>query len=482
MKFISKFDRYITVFYFVTIITVVLTSYYTFKDVINTYNKNQYQAILPMFSIVSSELIRPLNVAYFMANDPLLIEFVERPDLSEASIIQYLQRLSNKYEMLTFIALEKHAISIDSKKLVLPLSHPDLAWYHKLKNIDKDQTVGIGTPEHPQLFFDIKLFNDKDQFIGFVGVGIDLKHFAEKFTEYRQRFGFEVVFADQSNDVTLSTDQLMNNEMLNQQTKKINISQLDWYQDLLSKAKNEQLSNAVITIDDSQRMISQMPIHALNWRMFVISPPASQQSEYWQLFLTRISIFSLIIIVLYFVFSTIVDYFKKRLVEDTEIDHLTRLPNRSYLNWKFEEMACHHTSLCLAMADIDDFKLVNDTYGHQIGDNVLKGIAEQFTHNLRHQDISVRWGGEEFILILPDTSIEQAVEIIERIKASVAAKAFKLKDCNETFHTTISFGLSQSDENDKTLNQLIAQADKALYQAKHNGKNRIEVFNEHQQD
>jgi len=476
MKFISKFDRYITVLYFVTIITIVLTSYYTFKDVINQYNNSQHQSVVPIFSIVTSEVIRPLNVAYFMANDPLLIEFVEQPKIDKPKLLQYLQRLSHRYQMLTFIALEKHNIILDSNNKELTLKSNKAEWYQRLKQQNKNQFADIGNADNPHLYFDMKLFNDQEEFIGFVGVAIDLNHFSTKFKEYSQRFGFELIFVDQNNDITLSSNHLMKTESHHRQDEIINIGDLDWYQQLLAKDDVYQLSNTIVTVDDGERIISQMPIKELNWRMFIISPPASQQSEYWKLFLARIGVFFLIVLVLYFAFFAIVEYFKNRLVEDSETDFLTKLPNRNYLNWKFEEVSCSSRSICLVIADVDNFKQINDTYGHLVGDDVLKEIATQFNKNLRQDDISGRWGGEEFVLLLPETPIEHALEIIERIRKNIAETPFRVSSSTHTFHATISFGVTISKAENIEINQLIKQADEALYLAKNNGKNRTEVY------
>ena len=104
MKFISKFDRNITLLYFFTIIAIVLTSYFSFKAVINSYNKNQHQAIIPLFSIINSEVLRPLNVAQFMATDPFLTDFIKNETLDKTKLLHYLQVLSKQYKMLTFVA------------------------------------------------------------------------------------------------------------------------------------------------------------------------------------------------------------------------------------------------------------------------------------------------------------------------------------------------------------------------------------------
>jgi diguanylate cyclase (GGDEF)-like protein len=478
MKFINKFNRSISALYFLTIFAIVITSYFTFKDVINSYNKSQHQAMVPLFSIVNSEIIRPLNVASFMANDLILIEFIEQENLNKAKLLQYLERYSQRYNMLTFVALEKHDLILDSNNKSVSLINEKAEWYHRLKSQDKNQFADIGNVDNPHLYFDMKIFNNQEEFIGFIGVAIDLNHFSEKFKEYSKRFGFELIFVDQNNDVMLSSNHLMKTESHHRKDETINVAQLDWYQHLLSQENLYELTKTIVTIDSGERIISQMPIQALDWRMFILSPPAVQQNEYWQLFLTRVGVFILLIFVLYYFFITIVGYFKNHLVKDSETDFLTKLPNRSYLNWRFEELICEHDSICVVIADIDYFKIVNDTYGHIVGDDVLKEVAAQLNTNLRSDDISGRWGGEEFVMLLPNTPCEKAFEIVERIRESIANTPFQVSSSNHIFNTTISFGISESPTKNVSFKQLIDEADQALYQAKNNGRNQSKIFND----
>ncbi|MCO4799668.1 MAG: GGDEF domain-containing protein [Colwelliaceae bacterium] len=476
MKFISKFDRNISVLYILTIVVIVITSYFTFKEVINSYNKSQHQAIIPLFSIITSEVIRPLNVASFMANDPLLTDFIEQEKINKNELLHYLQRLAQRYNMLTFIALEKHNLILDSNDKLISLSNENAEWYQRLKSQNKDQFADIGNSENPHLYFDMKLVNDQEEFLGFIGVAIDLNHFANKFKEYSKRFGFELIFVDQNNDVMLSSNHFMKTDSHHRKDETINIGQLEWYQDLLSQEGSYQITNTIVSVDSGERIISQMPIQALNWRMFILAPPVSQQDEYWQLFLTRIGVFLILIAILYYIFINTVDYFKNRLVEDSETDFLTKLPNRSFLNWKFEELICEYEGICVVIADIDYFKVVNDTYGHVVGDEVLKEVATQLNNNLRHEDISGRWGGEEFVMLLPNTSSKKALEIVERLRENIANTPFKVSSSNHQFNITISFGVCESTTENVSFKQLIEHADIALYEAKNKGRNQSKIY------
>lgn len=150
-------------------------------------------------------------------------------------------------------------------------------------------------------------------------------------------------------------------------------------------------------------------------------------------------------------------------------DSLTGLYLRAVFNvvlkQNIEETNREKTSLCLLMMDIDDFKTVNDTYGHQEGDNVLKKIGDTINNFARKMDLPARYGGEEFAIVMPQADMDQAFKAAERIRKRIAQLEFN------GFSVTISIGISQASRNFNTPEKLIHAADTALYLAKDKGKN-----------
>ena len=128
--------------------------------------------------------------------------------------------------------------------------------------------------------------------------------------------------------------------------------------------------------------------------------------------------------------------------------------------------------LALIMADLDLLRDINNTYGHLAGDAVLKGIAEVFRTSLRHYDVPARFGGEEFSILLPETSPEEAMEIAERIRREVADRTFDVETSSEPIRATISVGVAAYPRDGQDANELIHQADLAVYRAKLQGRNR----------
>lgn len=150
-------------------------------------------------------------------------------------------------------------------------------------------------------------------------------------------------------------------------------------------------------------------------------------------------------------------------------DELTGLYARSVfnvlLNKAIKEYKRYHIPVSLIMADIDDFKHVNDTYGHQKGDDVLKKIGDIFVSHMRDSDIAARYGGEEFAIVLPHTDKLFAYNLSERIRKAV------YKTFENSLKVTISLGISSCPIDGETSENLVKSADKALYIAKRNGKN-----------
>ncbi len=154
-------------------------------------------------------------------------------------------------------------------------------------------------------------------------------------------------------------------------------------------------------------------------------------------------------------------------------DPLTGLPNReAYSERAYHEMQRfkrYCRPLTLAICDIDYFKKINDSYGHQAGDKVLKLIAKVVSTRLRKVDFIARFGGEEFVLLMPETTAEQAFKVLDKIRSAVGNTPFRFKE--DPVQITISFGMSAFVQED-TLESVFERADKALYKAKSEGRNR----------
>lgn len=152
-------------------------------------------------------------------------------------------------------------------------------------------------------------------------------------------------------------------------------------------------------------------------------------------------------------------------------DPLTQLYNRRAFDEQFTllfaESCITHNPLCVIMADIDHFKQINDRFGHLRGDDVLKAVAAILIENTRIKDICARWGGEEFVLVLPSTSLSQAIDIAERIRSTIE-NLIQFDDIG----VTCSFGIGEKESGEK-IHGFLERVDQKLYIAKQEGRNRL---------
>jgi diguanylate cyclase (GGDEF)-like protein len=161
----------------------------------------------------------------------------------------------------------------------------------------------------------------------------------------------------------------------------------------------------------------------------------------------------------------------------TFIDGLTPAFNHRYFQEALSKEVNRHArtghDFALAMLDIDNFKRVNDTFGHPVGDEILKGLVEELMTNARESDVVARYGGEEFAIVFPDTPSSSAKDAANRMRELIERREFPVAPINRTLRVTISVGVAIYPHDGATSTDLISRADAALYFAKKNGKNQV---------
>ena len=169
-----------------------------------------------------------------------------------------------------------------------------------------------------------------------------------------------------------------------------------------------------------------------------------------------------------------------RVIEGTTHDSLTALFNRPYFDQIFEQNLSlarrYNTDLSVLFLDVDDFKDVNDTHGHQVGDTTLQNIARIIQQEKRDSDVAARYGGEEFVLLMPHTENIHAFVLAERIRIRIEEQ--ELNANGTPYRVTISGGLASFPSNARNAQELLKKADSALYLAKGAGKNNISFYRE----
>jgi two-component system, cell cycle response regulator len=164
-------------------------------------------------------------------------------------------------------------------------------------------------------------------------------------------------------------------------------------------------------------------------------------------------------------------------IEAAITDALTGLHNRRYMESHLTTLAEQASSrgkpLAVMMLDIDFFKSINDNYGHDAGDDVLREFAVRVRKSIRGIDLACRYGGEEFVIVMPETDLHVAGMVAERLRRSVAGDPFVVNKGAKRIEVTISIGLSRLESKGEAVSDVLKRADNALYRAKHDGRNRV---------
>ena len=174
------------------------------------------------------------------------------------------------------------------------------------------------------------------------------------------------------------------------------------------------------------------------------------------------------------------DYLRGKMKKNMELavtDSVTNLYNRHFLDTHLDNIFSpeneNRANVSCLMLDIDNFKIVNDTYGHASGDEVLEEFSQRISSNIRSIDLVARYGGEEFVVVMPETDAEFALFIAERLRKTISEEPFVISGNEEPIKITVSIGVSIVSEGCDTKEKLLSQADKGLYRAKETGRNKV---------
>ncbi len=161
-------------------------------------------------------------------------------------------------------------------------------------------------------------------------------------------------------------------------------------------------------------------------------------------------------------------------------DSLTGLYNRRYMEAHLDHLLVESRArggrpVSFLMIDIDHFKVVNDTYGHAVGDDILREFAERLRRGIRGIDLAARYGGEEFVVVMPDTTIEEAHRVAERLRKDISANPFRVEEPTGELSVTVSIGATQTVDSNENAVQLVKRADVALFEGKRSGRDQVVV-------
>lgn len=469
MSIFRTLHRSILILFTVVLVSIVTLVHFSVSKIVAEQSRAHQQSISPALSLVVDQLLQPLHVSQTLAKSQELQTLMGQEEVDKEQMFATLQRLEKEFSLNFFIANESNRQQYKSDGSQLALVEGEVNWYFKYKDTPQNAIADIGNWQDPHFYIDLKIYDENNTFLGFFGIGKSLRSFLTIFEQYKMQYGYDFLFIDQNKNITLSSDP----SLLAANSNFRNLTELDWYQNLdqetLSKGS---LNNVLIRSNNQDYLIAEVNIDPYGWTLYLLTPLQARQTEISRTFLFSVVSLLVVIFALFVLIYNLLYYFKRDMQKNIQTDPLTQLPNRNKIELRYAELMDSNRTLSLVLIDIDHFKAVNDTHGHNAGDHVLRQVAAMLASELREEDIIGRWGGEEFVILLPDTGPNQAFEVAQKLREKLANMTASTGTLS--LQVTASFGISFTDKN-IPLVDVLANADDALYRAKRDGRNLVRV-------
>lgn len=427
-----------------------------------------------IYSGLQKDILYPVFISSLMAQDPVVRDFLSGGERHPAAIQAYLAEVKEKYGTIaSFLASDA------SRKLYHTHGTPDDiiegraldSWFFRIKAMqDAKYETNVEVEElytgQPTLFINHRVSGPKGKFLGVVGVSISLPSMNQVLARYQARYGRNIYFVSDEGKVMLSGAPLAREDMaLSTRSGMKNIAPAILNRSTAPTSLSYRSGNADV-------LVNSRYLPEVNWYLVVEQNMVGEIPPLTRIFAVNLGISLGVTLLVLAVTLLTVTRFQRHLQRIATTDALTGLLNRQALALLFRQSTLvskrSGRPLSAILFDIDHFKTVNDTYGHMAGDSVIRQVAELALDVVRESDVVTRWGGEEYLVLLSDCKLAQAVAIAENLRLRVAEHDFGLGQGK--VRITISLGVAQY-QNDETENSFFTRADDALYGAKHGGRN-----------
>ncbi|MEA4910227.1 MAG: diguanylate cyclase [Anaerolineaceae bacterium] len=467
----------------ILICAFTFTSYFSYNVTQEMISQKTKTETLPLisdniYSEIQQELITPINGSSLMANDSFLINWVLDGENNETEINQYLKRIKEKYGYFStfFVSDITHNYYYYDGilKQISPTDAHDV-WYYRFRDSQVSYALDVDTDEATHgtltIFINHRLVDQNGNFLGVTGVGLEMDSFGKMLDSYRTRFGPLTYMVDANGVIQVHPDLNL--------VEKVNIRDLEGLSGLSEDLLSKKTGTNIFEYRNQQGniILSARYFPDFDWFLIVEQNQTQAMGTARESLVRNLGIGIGVTILVILLVTLTTNVFYSKLEKLAVNDELTGLYNRRKFSELFEREIsiaerCNEP-LSLLMIDLDRFKPVNDDYGHPIGDQLLKEIAGFMKQEIRDIDVISRWGGEEFVVLLHKTDMEQAYEVAERIRKAIQVTHFVADKGG--ISKTVSIGISDARSSDYDMERMISLADKAMYLAKQAGRNQTRV-------
>ena len=470
--------------FIITIILIILSisiSLLNYSVSLKAAHKQLKEHSLPLsldniYTEIQKNIVEPYLVSSMMANDTFVQDWIIKDEKDEKKIQKYLETIKNKYSMFnTFLVSDKTGKYYTQNGFIEKINqeNPVNSWYFRFKDSQEIHEINLDFNNHMSneliMFINYKILDPEFHFIGATGVALKISYIDDMLKRFRHKHNFIVTFFDSQGDIVLAEKDINSFK---------NIEQMDH----LNAYKDEIISKTSKIIEYSKNgndyILNTKYIPELNLYLTVNVKVDKYIQDVKNIFYFNLIISLFISFIVVSIVFFIIRKNNKQLEYLADHDPLTTMLNRRSFEEKLKDLIILHQRnnipLSLSFLDLDNFKSINDRFGHHIGDQVLQEFSNILKHNLRQTDLISRWGGEEFVIVLVDSPLEDANTKIEKLRVLIENNT-NIQNLLQGESLTASFGLTVFHEAD-TIDTLIDRADEAMYHSKNNGKNQVTIL------
>lgn len=456
-----------------------LISYFVARDSMATQISEQSLPLTSdnIYSEIQRDLLRPVLISSLMASDTFLRDWTVAGERDPEQVRLYLAEIQQKYDTITAFFISDRTLnyyhSTGIVKQVDPQTEED-AWYARVRNMREPYEINIDadTVDRNRLsvFINYRMLDQRGNYLGATGVGLAVSSVTTLINNYQQRYGRTIYFVDRQGNITLTGDtgKLLEDQHLKD---RLGLGALAT-QVLSSPSTSLRYDNAA---GDNVFLNSRL-VPEFDWYLIVEQNETTAAGRMQNTLLVSTSLALVIMALVLFGAHSTLKTWQAQLELMATTDRLTGVANRHMFEILFTQAVkrAHRErkSLALLALDIDEFKKINDSWGHQGGDTALSGFANLLKAHVRESDVVSRWGGEEFMIMLDDCSLEEAQERANGLLGAI--RELKIPFGRENIILTASCGVTIA-RPDEGLERIIARADNALYAAKRAGRDQYKT-------
>ena len=427
-----------------------------------------------IYSEIQQDLLRPIFISSLMAQDTFVRDWTVNNEQNPQKLIHYLKEIQERYGTVTsFFVSEQSRNYYHSSGVLKKIAdlEPLDAWYFRVRSLPDSEpyeiNIDIDTADRTKttVFVNYKVFDFKGNFIGVTGVGLAVEKVKSLIELYQKRYNRRVFFVDREGYLALSGEAFKGGKSLQTTVGLENIAT----RILTSPSGSFQYELQGKTVYLNSRFVPEF-----KWYLIVEQEEAGSEQALLMTFWVNLGLSVAVILVILMIANMTLGRYQRKLEYMASTDKLTGVANRQvfeeYLAQQLIQSTNTEMPISVVLLDIDFFKRVNDSYGHGIGDLVLKNVAKLIGSSLSESDVICRWGGEEFVVLIPNKELVECAQIAETIRSLIAERELRVN--GQHIAVTISCGVAQY-QTGESNDDFLRRADIALYQAKELGRNRV---------